>query len=421
MWLRGGSFRFLGWLVMVLLASPPGYFAANKVDVQKEIAEALDAIRGKDLSKLTDTEMEAFNKQLDEAWETALKHPKEAKRAVRAALSQESQDSFRTIDLARLLLALDSDLTGEAAAALAKADPNAYPDGFFQVASGMAALHCESCLPVALKMLELRELRTGIAAHALPVGMELGLIFTIGQYGDASLGGVLSGLDSESCVIRGNATLATGQLLPAAEPAQVGKIALGDPCEGSRRNAWGALGMLNSPSLSTLAMKRLAAEKPPSVDERKAMVSGLSLAFSRDVFEPLRLLSSDSDPEVAKAAREGLEGVEKHAPTLAELSKQVGSAPASFRAQVQRLLKKARQDGRFEFRGRRMELLPALSPADLPLLNEARAAVLNRVSDECLYEYFDLTYVASALRTVSASGKAPGGIDAEGETTKGGR
>lgn len=48
-------------------------------------------------------------------------------------------------------------------------------------------------------------------------------------------------------------------------------------------------------------------------------------------------------------------------------------------------------------------MLGALDHTDRPLLNGARAAVLDRLSAECLYEYFDLDHVARALRTLVAT------------------
>jgi len=39
----------------------------------------------------------------------------------------------------------------------------------------------------------------------------------------------------------------------------------------------------------------------------------------------------------------------------------------------------------------------------LPLLNEARAAILARVSDECLCEYYPLSFAAVRLRLAALS------------------
>lgn len=52
-------------------------------------------------------------------------------------------------------------------------------------------------------------------------------------------------------------------------------------------------------------------------------------------------------------------------------------------------------------------MLAALDPADLPLLSDARAAVLGRLSDECLDEYYDLIYLARVLRAIGAAPPAP--------------
>ena len=391
---------------LVLLTSAQWFLlAAEAGDTRSKVAQAVDSIRGRDVSQLSESEVEALDNRLGEAWRIILDNPKESKPLVRAALTQEREDSFRIIDLSHLLIVLEPKLMAEATAAVTKVDPNAYPDGYFRVASLMAASHCEKCLPAVLKMLALKQLDTGIQEHALPVNLELGLIFSIGQYGNAAIAGVLSSLESEDCVIRGNAALAVGFLLPQDEPSRLRKMASKDPCEESRRGAWQALGSLDSPSLASLVTARLAGASV-SVGERKAMVTGLSLAFSRDVLRPLRTLSGDADPEVAKAAATGIEVIEKHAPTPAELKEKLGSGTFLVRSRGQRLLKDAKKDGRFEFDGQPLELLPSLVPGDLTLVNEARAAVLNRTTDECLYEYFPLTYIARALRTASRTEKA---------------
>src|SRR5262245_37085878 len=102
-WRRG----FRAFLVAALASSGLSILAAQ-ADAQDKIDKALESIRGIDLSKLSDSEMEALNKRLDETWKIILDNPKQAKPKVRATLSQEHEDSFRIIDLAHLLVVLDS-------------------------------------------------------------------------------------------------------------------------------------------------------------------------------------------------------------------------------------------------------------------------------------------------------------------------
>ena len=392
---------------MLLLAGTAGGPWAAGEDEGQAIARAVEAIRGQDLTKLSGDEKDEFGERLDAAWEFLIEHRKKALPAVEAALTREQEDSFRIIDLAHLLVVLDTDRAEQSAGFLLKVDPNSYPAGYFDSASAMAALRCKACLPAVLRMLELEHLDTAIPEHALPIGIDLGITFTIAPYGDAALAGVREALTSEQCAERANAALAIALLLPSDEPPVLGKMALEDSCEAARRGAWGALGALDSPVLARLATERLEAAETPSIEEREAIAGGLSAAFSRTVLAPLERLASDPDPGVAKRAREGRDGITRHAPTIADLKARAGSGSPALRSKVQRLLKGARDRGHFEFEGKRLELLPALTAADLPLLNEARASVLRRISDECLDEYYDLRYIARALRLTAAAPEPP--------------
>jgi hypothetical protein len=402
--------RFPGWgsiAAAALVAASSVSLPASEKPEDDPVAAAIDVIRGRDLDKMSAAEKKAFADSLDQAWKVLREHRKQALPAVRAALAEEQKDGFRIIDLSRLLVALDEKLLGEAAGSILKADPNTYPDGYFWMSVEMSATHCKGCLPAVLRMLELKRLDSYIVEHALPVNVDLGILFTIGQYGDAALDGVRESLSSEDCIVRGNAALAVSLLLPEVEPPALAKMAIDDPCESGRRRAWEALGAFDSPALPRLATQRLDATDSPSVEERKAIASGLSNSFSRTSLAPLERLATDADPSVAKEAKEGHEGIEKEVPTIAELKAKAGSAPPAFRSKIQRLLKKAVADGHFEFDGERTDLLPALKADDFPLLNQARAAVLARVSDECIYEYMDLSFAARAVRLMRMAPVGP--------------
>jgi hypothetical protein len=72
------------------------------------------------------------------------------------------------------------------------------------------------------------------------------------------------------------------------------------------------------------------------------------------------------------------------------------------------LLKDAVRTGRFDFEGTAFDLEAMLTPADLTFLNEARASVLRRASDECLHEWKKLYLVGSVLIQLQPWSTAPG-------------
>ena len=66
-----------------------------------------------------------------------------------------------------------------------------------------------SALPVVAKMLELSELEAYIAQHALPVDVDLGILFTLGRYGDQAVPHAMKMLDHPECAGRANAATAS--------------------------------------------------------------------------------------------------------------------------------------------------------------------------------------------------------------------
>ena len=182
-------------------------------------------------------------------------------------------------------------------------------------------------------------------------------------------------------------------------------MAVGDECLEARRQAWVSLGEFDEPALPDMVSKRLGGSPPASKEERLAMIDGLSLTFNRAAEKPLTALMDDPEQDVRQKAQDAWDGIKLHAPTRAQL--QAGNqASPDLAARTRRLLETARKKGRFEYEGRRTELFARLTPADLPLVNAARAAVLDRLSDECLEEYYDLSYVARGLRSIG-SGAIP--------------
>ena len=340
--------------LLCLCVGPGPLGAADEEDVQTKVAAAIDSLHRADLGRMSSDEKKALGKRLDDAWEFILDHPKEARPT-----------------------------------------------------SQMAARHCVTCLPAVLRMLELKELTASIPEHALGVDVNLGLLFTIGQYGDAALDGVRVGLQSQDCVTRGNAAFIIGLLLPASQPPTLQDIAMNDPCETTRGKAWFSVGMFAEPSLAGMAAKRLAAVPPPSAEERLAIARALTSSFSRAVEAPLKSLVDDPDAKVAAAARKSWDDLKEDARTPAELRTQVGSASRPDRSKLHGALQQAKSKGHFEFNGDRDAMLAALDPADQSLVNEARAAVLDRLSDECLDEYYDPTFLARVLRLIGVAPPAP--------------
>jgi hypothetical protein len=375
-------------------------------DAKAQVAAALDSLRGVDLSTMSKAEQGALGKKLEAAWHVLLDHRSIAKPLVRKALSEERTDSLRIIELAHLRIVLEErPNVKEAVAALQKADPNAYPLGFFEVTSQMAALHCAECLPAVLGMLRLKHLEAAIPEHALTFGIDLGLVFTLGQYGDAAIPAAVEALKSTECTERKNAAMAVGQLLPRTVPATLTRMAFEDGCVEAREQAWVSLGELDEPALPDMVSKRLGGSPTVAKEERLAMIDGLSLSFSRAAEKPLSALMDDPEADVGKKAQEAWDAIHLHAPTRAQL--QAGGQASPTRAtRTKRMLETTKKTGRFEYEGQRTELFATLTPANFPLVNAARAAVLNRLSDECLHEYSDLTYVARGLRSIESGATA---------------
>jgi len=353
------------------------------------------AIRPEDRPKLEE--------RLDQAWKTLYDHPRIAVPAIRETLRTETSDSFLIIDLCNLLLNFGPKSTEEVAGYFAHVDVNAHPSGTFDVTSTMAAFHCVPCLPSVARILELKDLDAQLPAHALPVHLDLGLIFTLGQYGDGAIPLVKDRLSSDNCVVRGNAALELGWLQPPAVPESIRELALKDSCVTTRARAWMALGLLDDPNLPHLAKERLHATPMPEKEERLGLLNGFSASFLHEAAEALESLKDDPDSEVRDAALRELEGHEELEASRSGLKAKMASISKGQGSKARGQLERAARKGRLDLgKGDPEDLLWILTPEDVPLLNRARAAVLNRLSDECLSEYFPLTYTARGLRHFQA-------------------
>ena len=175
-------------------------------------------------------------------------------------------------------------------------------------------------------------------------------------------------------------------------------IAAADACEGARSKAWAALGLLDDPQLVGAATKRLAGAPPAPKIERLGIVHGLGATFAPAAKGPLKTLTKDSDPAVASAARRALHGLDELARRMDQIKKERAGVSPRKRAKMIRKLEKAARVGRVDLGPEPDDLLTTLTPSDIPLLNRARAAVLARLSDECLDEYYPMTHAVRALR-----------------------
>lgn len=373
-------------------------------DPTAEVAAAIDQLRGIHLAGMSAAQKTALGQRLDKAWDTLFDHPEAAKKATLDILANEHDDNFLIVDLAHLLTVLDPKSLGPAAAALSRADVTAHPGGTFHAAANMAALHCGACLPAVLRILEIKDADTSIVEHALPIDQNLMLIFTVGQYGEDAVAPVIAKLSSDNCVVRSNAGLALGLLQPRSIAGEIRATAAADACDDARGNAWVALGLLDDPLLVAAATKRLAATPPASRVERLGIAHGLGSTFSLSARGPLRTLAADSDSAVASAAKQALRGFDELEVRLEQVKKQRLGASSRKRSKMIRRLEKAVSVGRIDLDEGPDDLLSTLTSADIPLLNRARAAVLNRLSDECLGEYYPMTYAVRALRRQLATG-----------------
>jgi len=387
----------LAMCVAAVLACDRGL--AAPIDAPPEVIAAIDQLRGVHLEGLTPDQKYAEGEILDHAWDRLLAHPEDSKKAILQVLATERKDDFLMVDLAHLLLVLDPSALAPAADALVRAKVTADPPGTFHAAATMAAMHCDPCLPAVLRILEIKDAGTELDGHARPVDPELMLTFTLGQYGDGALQPVTSKLESGDCIVRGNAALALGLLQPSSIPAAIRTIASGDACEETRARAWIALGLLDDPRLAEAAGKRLKTAPRPPKGERLAIVHALGSALSPAAARaPLEALTKDSDREVAAVARRALQGIQEMGRRMEAIRSARRDIPEARHARLVRRLEKAARSGHINLDNDPDDLLTTLDASDIPLLNRARAAVLSRLSDESLEEYYPLTHAVRALR-----------------------
>lgn len=379
---------------------PPVAMAADP-EAATAVQSAITSIRGHDPRSFSEEQLDGLQKKLDRAWDTLLDHPKLAMPAIRDALQDEHEDDLFIVDLSHVLLYLDNKpgTMLEVSAWIQRANPNIYPPGYFRVASLFGARRCQECLPAVIRMLDLEDLADGIYEHALPVDLGLGLLFSLGPYGPSAESAVRQKLRAQNCIVRRNATNMLAFLLPADPVPQLVNMAEKDPCVDSRLAAWRALSVMNNPQLVPLARKQLAQALPE--EEKSFIVSALANVYDPAAGALLRELVNGDDESIQRSISEEIENLEENLKRDIELIKNFGSSTQKKHSHAVKQLKRAIKKGFFEFEGSSFDLEAALKPEDLGLVNQARASVLRRRSDECLYEWEKLYLAATVARYVA--------------------
>ena len=161
------------------------------------------------------------------------------------------------------------------------------------------------------------------------------------------------------------------------------------------------MGEIGHPGITELVADRLGQAPGPAKEEQLAMVAGLANVYFPHVYDGLTLLSKSEVPEVAEAAAKIRESLAAQEGDTESLVQGIGSAAAASKAEMRKLLEKAARSGVFDFSGSAKDIEERVDLADLELLNAAKASVLRRRSDECLYEYRKLRVAASLVRQVA--------------------
>jgi HEAT repeat protein len=258
-----------------------------------------------------------------------------------------------------------------------------------------------------LGLLKLEKLRASIPEHALAVDLDMGFLFAIGPYGIRATDAVLEAAQNSSCVVRKNAIRVTRLLLDPSAVSAVRAVALRDMCVEARNEAWTTLGVLGDPQLNELVQQRLSSAEPLLKEEKLGMVSGLETRYRSSDKSVTEKFVHDPDPDVSGAAAKAIGGRDDQE-EAGKLLANVGSKSSTERSMALDLLKDAVRTGRFDFEGTAFDLEAMLTPADLTFLNEARASVLRRASDECLHEWKKLYLVGSVLIQLQPWSTAPG-------------
>ena len=363
-------------------------------DAEARVKKAIDSIRDLKVDGLSEDEKKGVTSRVNKALKVLRRNKKVAVPTARKVLSEEPQDSMLMLELSGFLMKMEptDETLREITEYLVQADPSVNSASFFDIAFFMASKSCMPCLPAVLKILEVDRM-DDIRFKALTreIGVVHGMVFTIGQYGDDAIDEVSSHLASANCVVRRNAIIALTDLLPLDEPATLQAIALEDPCPEARTAAWHGLAVFANPYREELTLTRLSSEPVPTSDEKFALSFVLSSVHSEASRKALEVLVHDEDPNIAFVARRAL-GLDLALPSDVPVE-------TRWRGKVIGQLETALRTDHLYAKPDEGQYLASLTKDDLPLVNRARAAVLSRLSDECLYdEWYPLRGVARRLR-----------------------
>jgi HEAT repeat protein len=246
-------------------------------------------------------------------------------------------------------------------------------------------------------MLEVEQLESYIAEHALPVDLDIGLLFTLVLYGEEIVPEVTARLDSPSCVVRANAAYTLGMLLPPVIPPAIETMAASDGCDRARHSSMRSLAIADPPALFRVLNKQLSDSQQPEQSELMAILEALSLAPPRQAIPYLEKLSRDNDNVVAQTAATTLEMFQmlakgERVPRLSN------TKDTQARSQLLRDLNMAVEKKRFKSSMAPVDMVALLQDEDYSLLNKARVSVLRRFSDECLGEFVILHAATLSFR-----------------------
>lgn len=261
----------------------------------------------------------------------------------------------------------------------------------------MTIFERESWKTLGLRMLEVEQLESYIAEHALPVDLDIGLLFTLVLYGEEIVPEVSASLNAPSCVVRANAAYTLGMLLPPMIPSAIETMAASDGCDRARHSSMRSLAIVDPPVLFRVLGNQMSDSQQPEQSELLAILEALKLAPPRLAIPYLKKLSLHNDNVVAQAAASTLE-VFQMAAKGEKVPRLSSSKDAQARSQLLRDLNKAVEKKRFKSSLAPVDMVALLQDEDYSLLNKARVSVLRRLSDECLYEFATLHAATLSFR-----------------------
>ncbi len=340
-----------------------GIQPATGPDAKTKVRSVIDGLRDVQLSTLNDAEGRKLEQRLHEALETLSQHPIEARLQIRDALDAELEDHFLLLELSQLFVLLNDDAEEdellEVVPWVARADPSAFPDAYFNLASAMAASRCTECLDAVLRILGLSALSAVIPAHSLPIDLDLGLLFVLGPFG-ADLTPVLLGkLQRGSCIERRNSARVLGFLLPREFPRELKSLIESAACSAAKAEAWRTAGTLGHTPVLGWIERSLAESTGP--EEQLGMVEG-ARGLAPEGRPVLEILAESEHPEVVAAATAGLAELAGARDVLQDAQRRFGSAADSEKSAFRARLEATAASADLEFEGSVISVLERVRP-----------------------------------------------------------